>query len=107
ERIHVLYEQACARFKTMGLTNIQARFSDGYAGWPEVAPFAGIIATAAAPEVPPALLAQLAIGGRLIIPVGDQGVQQLKLIIRINENEYKTEIIEAVVFVPLLKGTDE
>jgi len=79
------------------------RHADGSIGWPEQAPFDGIIVTAAAPEIPPELLAQLADGGRMIIPVGKGEQQQLQLVTR-KEAEFQITSIETVRFVPLLGG---
>ena len=76
---------------------------DGYYGWEEHAPFDAIIVTAAAPEAPPALIEQLKIGGRLVIPVGiDRSVQELLRVVRVSADEYKTEDIADVRFVPLV-----
>ena len=80
------------------------RHTDGGMGWPDKAPFDGILVTAALREVPRELLEQLAVGGRLVIPVGDDH-QALKRITRLSETEYDTEVLESVRFVPLLGGT--
>lgn len=77
-------------------------FGDGYKGLPEEAPFDGIIVTAGAPDVPKALLEQLAIGGRLVIPVGVQD-QTMMRITRISETEFKKESFGTFRFVPLLE----
>lgn len=77
ERLPDLLVEAEERFRRLGLTNIQTRLGDGAAGWPEAAPFDGILVTAAAPRVPPPLEAQLAPGGRLVIPIGDLSAQEL------------------------------
>lgn len=74
---------------------------DGTVGWSEFAPYDGIIVTAAAPEVPDALLKQLAEGGRLVIPVGGQKVQSLRIITRVGE-DFKEEIADGFKFVPLI-----
>jgi protein-L-isoaspartate(D-aspartate) O-methyltransferase len=104
ERIKPLQDKARDRFRQMGLKNIRLQHADGGMGWPSKAPFDGIMVTAAPQDIPEELLAQLAIGGRMVIPVG-QEQQQLKLIIRVNERDYETRIIENVRFVPLLAGT--
>lgn len=104
ERIKLLYEKAKQRLEALKLTNIELTYGDGYLGWPEKAPFDGIIVTAAAPAVPQALLEQLNDGGRLIIPVGESFSQRLHLIDKFKEN-YKTQYLDAVRFVPLLGGT--
>ena len=79
-------------------------FGDGYEGLPNFAPFDKILVTAGAPDVPPALKSQLKIGGRMIIPVGNDVRQEMLVIIRLSEEEYKTEKHGGFVFVPLLKG---
>ncbi len=80
-------------------------FGDGYKGLPDFAPFDKIIVTAGAPSVPEDLTGQLKIGGRMVIPVGNDRQQVMKVIIRISETEFKTEKHGNFVFVPLLKGT--
>lgn len=82
ERLPDLLVEAEERFRRLGLTTIQTRLGDGARGWPEEAPFDGIIVTAAAPGVPPPLAAQLAVGGRLVIPVGDLAAQELVILER-------------------------
>lgn len=105
ERIKPLLNQAQSRFKTLGLTNIKTLYGDGYLGWSEHAPYDGIIVTAAATEVPDALLAQLSEkGGRMIIPIGEQLMwQRLQLIVR-HQDQYETILYNSVVFVPMLHG---
>jgi protein-L-isoaspartate(D-aspartate) O-methyltransferase len=105
ERIQPLLNQARQRFRELGLRNIRSQYADGTIGWPEQAPFDGIVATAAPEHIPQALLAQLKIGGRLIIPVGKQGVQQLILITRTADDSYEQQKLEAVSFVPMLPGS--
>ncbi len=80
-------------------------FGDGYKGLPDFAPFDKIIVTAGAPSVPEDLTGQLKIGGRMVIPVGNDRKQVMKVFIRISETEFKTEKHGNFVFVPLLKGT--
>src|SRR5882672_5610561 len=82
ERLPDLLVEAEERFRRLGLSNIQTRLGDGAAGWPERAPFQGIIVTAAAPSVPTPLTEQLAPGGRLVIPVGDLASQELVILQR-------------------------
>lgn len=104
ERIKPLQDKAKERFRQMDLRNVHLQHSDGGMGWPSKAPFDAIMVTAAPEQVPEELLGQLAIGGHLVIPVG-QDQQQLKLITRRSDLEYNTRIIENVKFVPLLAGT--
>lgn len=80
-------------------------FGDGYAGLPNFAPFDKILVTAGAHSVPPALKEQLKIGGRLVIPVGKSNRQEMMVIDRFSDNDFKTEKHGGFVFVPLLKGT--
>src|SRR5881628_1009300 len=82
ERLPDLLVEAEERFRRLGLTNIETRLGDGAAGWPECAPFQGIIVTAAAPSVPTPLTEQLALGGRLVIPIGDLASQELVILQR-------------------------
>ena len=104
ERIAILINQARRRFQELRLRNIRVKHADGMIGWQEHAPFDGILATAAPEGVPPALLAQLAVGGRLVIPVGDSNAQALVLITRTPEG-YKDEVLDQVTFVPMRAGT--
>lgn len=102
ERIKALQWQAKRRFKQLDLHNISTKHSDGWLGWQSKGPFDAIIVTAAAEQIPVELLAQLADGGRLIIPVGDAS-QVLKQIVR-QGDQYRYHDIEAVRFVPLIAG---
>lgn len=105
ERIKPLQDKARERFRQMGLRNIQLRHADGGFGWPEAGPYDGILSTAAPQAVPDDLLAQLAPGGVLVIPVGGRE-QQLHLILRDAETDkFITQILEPVKFVPFLSGT--
>jgi protein-L-isoaspartate(D-aspartate) O-methyltransferase len=86
----------------LGYDNVSVRAGDGYAGWPEHAPFDGIIVTAAAPEIPPPLLQQLKPGGKLVIPVGEQHGSQELLLVEVGENgEVRERSMLPVRFVPL------
>ncbi|PYO99361.1 MAG: protein-L-isoaspartate O-methyltransferase [Gemmatimonadetes bacterium] len=82
ERLPDLLVEAEERFRRLGLRTIETRLGDGASGWPERAPFRGIIVTAAAPGVPPPLTEQLMPGGRLVIPIGDLVTQELFIIER-------------------------
>jgi protein-L-isoaspartate(D-aspartate) O-methyltransferase len=104
ERLAVFITAARRRFQELGLRNIRVKHADGMIGWPDEAPFDGILATAAPEGVPPALLAQLAVDGRLIIPVGDSNTQALMLITRTPEG-YREEVLDQVTFVPMRAGT--
>ncbi|SRR5690554_641314 len=79
-------------------------FGDGYEGLPNLAPFDKILVTAGAPEIPSALKMQMKVGGRMVIPVGNDTRQEMMVIIRLSEEEFKTEKHGGFVFVPLLKG---
>ena len=103
ERIQALQDRAKERLQELELRNVVFRWGDGWEGWPALAPYNGILVTAAASEVPQALLEQLAPGGRLVIPVGGSGDQQLLLITR-DEQGFNRQVLDAVRFVPLLSG---
>ena len=103
ERLDGLIERARERLDAMGQRNVRYRHGDGYQGWPESAPFDGILVTAAPPSVPAALLEQLAVGGRLVVPVGGSSDQALMVYDR-NESGVVSETVEQVRFVPLVKG---
>ncbi|MDA8686041.1 protein-L-isoaspartate(D-aspartate) O-methyltransferase [Robiginitalea sp.] len=102
ERQSTLFKKTNLFFKKMGYRPRKFVFGDGYKGMPELAPFDGILVTAGAPSVPKALLAQLAIGGRLVIPVGDQE-QQMLVIRRTSEKEFEQQACGVFRFVPLLE----
>ncbi|MBU9844238.1 protein-L-isoaspartate(D-aspartate) O-methyltransferase [Rahnella ecdela] len=102
ERIKGLQWQAKRRLKQLDLHNVSTRHGDGWQGWPSRGPFDAIIVTAAPPEIPQDLLQQLDDGGVLILPVGEEN-QTLQRITRRGE-EFVAENIEAVRFVPLVKG---
>lgn len=103
ERIQALQDRAKERLAELNIRNVVFRWGDGWEGWPALAPYNAIIVTAAAAEVPQALLEQLAPGGRLVIPVGAGDVQELLLITR-EEQGYTRHVLDAVRFVPLLNG---
>jgi protein-L-isoaspartate(D-aspartate) O-methyltransferase len=104
ERIKPLHELAKANLRPLRIANLRLQFGDGMLGLPQVAPFDGIILAAAGLEVPRALLEQMAIGARLVAPVGAQ-VQHLQRITRIGKAEWTSETLEACHFVPLRPGT--
>ncbi len=106
ERIETLHQQAQVTLENLNINNIKLRHGDGTQGWPEHAPYDGIIVTAAAKEIPEALLEQLTIDGRLIIPVGRQYVQDLLLITN-KAGSYVIKNLDSVVFVPLLPGIEK
>lgn len=103
ERIHPLQEKARQRLRLLKINNVQLRLADGGMGWPDQAPFDGILSAAAPREVPNELIDQLADGGRLVIPVGEDGDQQLMVFDK-NGDELVSTVIEPVRFVPLLSG---
>lgn len=103
ERIKPLSEQARRRLAAMHYRNIHFGYADGMNGWLPYAPYDGIVVTAGTESVPPALVQQLAAGGRLIIPVGPQGSQTLKLIER-RVAATREQDLGRVSFVPLLPG---
>lgn len=101
ERLPDLLVEAEERFRRLGLTNITTRLGDGATGWPEEAPFDGIVVTAAAPRVPAPLTEQLAPGGRLVIPIGDRGSQEL-VVVRRGPTGLEQARAGGVRFVPLI-----
>jgi protein-L-isoaspartate(D-aspartate) O-methyltransferase len=103
ERIKALHELAKANLRPLRISNLRLQHGDGMLGLPQVAPFDGIILAAAGLEVPQALLEQLAIGGRLVAPVGAQ-VQHLQRITRTGKTEWSSATLEACHFVPLRPG---
>jgi len=101
ERLPDLLVEAEERFRRLGLTNIETRLGDGAQGWPEQAPVDGVLVTAAAPEVPAPLLAQLRTGGRLVIPIGDLASQALVIYTK-TPNGTIVRSAGGVRFVPLV-----
>ncbi len=105
EIVEALGRGAESRLAALGYKNIEVRIGDGYKGWPEKAPFDGIVVTAAAPRVPQALVDQLKPGGRMVIPVGERWeVQQLLLIVRKADGTVEQKTVLPVRFVPLVPG---
>ena len=103
ERIPELLRRAKTRLRALDIYNVQFRPGDGWEGWPKYAPYDGIIVAAAAPELPKKLLEQLAPGGRLIMPVGPAGRQELLMVTR-RDDHFEQVSLGAVSFVPLVKG---
>jgi len=100
EIVAPLAEASAALLKSLGYANVSVRAGDGYQGWPEAAPFDAIIVTAAPEKVPQPLIDQLAVGGRLVIPVGKDGDQDLRVISR-GKDGTTTESLFPVRFVPM------
>ena len=104
ERIRALHELARKNLRPMRIANLRLQYGDGMQGLPQAAPFDGIILAAAGLHVPEALLEQLAIGGHLIAPVGDEK-QKLQLIKRVADRQWESVILDDCYFVPLQRGT--
>ncbi len=104
ERISPLAIKLRERIQQLRYRNILVKYGDGMQGWPENGPFDAILAAAAPESVPPKLLEQLKIGGRLVIPVGGDGHQDLLLITREDEDNYSEKKLDAVSFVPMKSG---
>ena len=104
ERLLPLLVRARRNLRELHITNVRTRHADGHAGIPEAAPFDGILATAAATHVPDALKQQLAVGGRMVIPLGTQ--QQVLYLIERSEQGFSQTELDAVRFVPMLSGLD-
>jgi protein-L-isoaspartate(D-aspartate) O-methyltransferase len=103
ERIGALLERARERLKELGIRNVKFQHGDGTAGWKSQAPFGGILVAAAPLALPEALLKQLEVGGRMIVPVGVEGQQELMRFTR-REQSIERESLGRVAFVPLLGG---
>jgi len=103
ERVPALADRAAADLARLGYANVHVRHGDGHAGWPEAAPFDAIIVTCAPEAVPPALPAQLKEGGRMVIPVGPCGDQELVLLHKIH-GVLKHRSVLPVRFVPMIAG---
>jgi protein-L-isoaspartate(D-aspartate) O-methyltransferase len=105
ERLPELARTAATRLERLGCANVHVREGDGAQGWPEAAPYDAIMVTAAAEEIPPALIAQLDVGGRLIMPVGGSYETQVLLLLeRKTPEEISSRRLWAVRFVPLISG---
>ena len=105
ERVDGLLMRARERFQELNYTNIRSKHSDGNVGWSAHGPYDGIIVAAAPIGVPKALIEQLALNGRLVIPIGESGEQKLLLITR-TQDGYNEEFLDSVSFVPMLAGID-
>ena len=104
ERVKGLSDRSRKRFRELRLRNVQCRLGDGLVGWPDKGPFDVILSAAAPEQVPPALLEQLAIGGRLVMPVGNH--EQDLIVVHATPSGFETEVIEPVNFVPMLSGVE-
>ena len=102
ERHAKLAEYASRRLQAEGIDNVHVVIGDGTLGWPRQAPFDAIVVTASGPGIPAALQDQLAEGGRLILPTGDESQGQSLLRVRRAANEYLSEVLGSVRFVPLI-----
>lgn len=103
ERIAELAEGAARVLSELNVSNVRVHCADGTLGWPDAAPYDAITVTAGGPVVPPALLAQLAPGGRLVMPVGsNRGWQDLVRVTRAGPDDFRTESLCEVAFVPLM-----
>ena len=106
EIVPQLAERAADRLNALGYRNVIVRQGDGYGGWPEHAPFDGIIVTAGAERIPAPLLAQLKPGGRMVIPLGPPDDQQLVLVTKGMEGRIRQEALLPVRFVPFTRDTE-
>src|SRR5690606_8553355 len=105
ERIGPLLERARERFRELGIRNVRTRHGDGSQGWPTQAPFDGILVAAAPHASPQPLIDQLAVGGRMVVPVGPEGAQELIRIVRRDEEKIERQRLGPVAFVPLIQGS--
>ncbi len=104
EIVEMLGRRAASTLKRLGYNNVTARVGDGYAGWPDHAPFDAILVTAAPEEVPQPLIEQLAVGGRMVIPVGaENDVQILQVLTKAQDGDVIVSNVIAVRFVPLTR----
>ncbi len=105
ERILPLQRKAKEHLFELKIKNVSFMHNDGGWGWPEYAPFDAILVSAAPPEIPESLLEQLAVGGMMVIPIGESGRQELQRVTR-NLNGFEVEELETVSFVPFLSGKE-
>jgi protein-L-isoaspartate(D-aspartate) O-methyltransferase len=102
EIVKPLADEAAARLKRLGYTTVHVRSGDGYYGWPEAAPFDGIVVTCSAENIPSALWQQLKVGGRVVIPIGEEmRVQQLTVVTKRPDGTRHTEVLTPCAFVPM------
>lgn len=106
ERIRALYDTAKERLADLGYSNVSFLYGDGHSGWKENAPYDKIMVTAAAKEVPETLTRQLAPGGKMVIPVGDFNMQELKLVEKDKDGTISESVIEYVMFVEFRKDVE-
>jgi len=107
EVVEELAASAKDRLARLGYANVEVRCGDGARGWPEYGPYDGIIVTAAAPEIPPALVMQLAEGGRMVLPVGHPHTEQTLSVLRKDaQGEVTVDPLLPVAFVPLVEGRE-
>jgi protein-L-isoaspartate(D-aspartate) O-methyltransferase len=107
EIVEVLGERAAKTLASLGYCNVTTRVGDGYKGWPDQAPFDAILVTAAPEEIPQPLIDQLAVGGRLVVPVGaEHAVQTLKVLTKQEQGALQVKDVIAVRFVPLTRDGD-
>jgi len=108
EIVEELGRRAASTLERLGYDNVTARVGDGYAGWPDQAPFDAILVTAAPEKVPQPLIEQLAVGGRMVIPVGAENATQiLQVLTKEDSGDVIISNVIAVRFVPLTRGSDE
>jgi protein-L-isoaspartate(D-aspartate) O-methyltransferase len=107
ENVPELADSAGGTLRELGYSNVTVRHGDGYQGWPERAPFDGIIVTAAPPDVPEALVRQLSRGGRLVAPVGPGRIQQLMVIDKRPDGRIQRSSLDEVSFIPMLPRARE
>lgn len=101
ERIATLARSASGILNELGY-DVRVVVGDGTLGWPEAAPFDAIVCAASAPDLPPSWKAQLAIGGRAVLPIGSRGIQRLTVVERAGEDRFESNPYSACVYVPLL-----
>jgi len=107
ERQKELYDKTSPFLKSLGYSQVKFYYGDGFKGKPAFAPYDKIIITAAAPEIPTALLKQLKIGGRMVIPLNNEkGSQDMLRLTKISAKEIQKEVFETFAFVPMLKGEE-